>query len=119
MKVLKFFKKTNANNKRSIEIFINKILHLKPINNKKQVVLKTQMNSNMKVTQELLMSKKCKTKLRVMMMTMEDLIIMVMMMMLMIMILVMLKLKMMMTMMMMIMLMMVKVMMMKVILLMV
>ena len=118
MKVLKFFKKTNANNKRSIEIFINKILHLKPINNKKQVVLKTQMNSNMKVTQELLMSKKCKTKLRVMMMTMEDLIIMVMMMMmLMIMILVMLKLKMMMT--MMIMLMMVKVMMMKVILLMV
>ena len=119
MKGLKFFKKTNANNKRSIEIFINKILHLKPINNKKQVVLKTQMNSNMKVTQELLMSKKCKTKLRIMMMTMEDLIIMVMMvMMLMIMMLVMLKLKMMIT-MMMIMMMMVKVMMMKVILLMV
>ena len=41
LKVLKFFKKTNAKNKRSIEIFVNEILHLKPINNKKQVVKKT------------------------------------------------------------------------------
>ena len=38
LKVLKFFKKTNANNKRSIKTFVKKILHLKPINNKKQVV---------------------------------------------------------------------------------
>ena len=34
----KFSKKSNANNKRSITIFVNKILHLNPINNKKQVV---------------------------------------------------------------------------------
>ena len=61
LKVLKFFKKANANNKRSIEIFVNRILHLKLINNKKQVVKKTQMNSNMNVTHELLMSKKCIT----------------------------------------------------------
>ena len=40
LKVLKFFKKTNANNKRSITIFVNKVLHLKPVNNKKQVVEK-------------------------------------------------------------------------------
>ena len=40
LKVLKFFKKTNANNKRSIQIFVNKILHLKPVNNKKQVAKK-------------------------------------------------------------------------------
>ena len=53
LKVLKFFKKTNANNKRSIEKFVHKILHLKPINNKKQVFKKTQMNSNMKVTNKL------------------------------------------------------------------
>ena len=39
LKVLKFFKKANANNKRSIQLFVNKIL-LKPINNKKQVVKK-------------------------------------------------------------------------------
>ena len=38
LKVLKFFKKTNANKKRSIKTFVKKILHLKPINNKKQVV---------------------------------------------------------------------------------
>ena len=53
LKVLKFFKKTTANNKRSIENFVHKILHLKPINNKKQVFKKTQMNSNMKVTNKL------------------------------------------------------------------
>ena len=40
LKVLKLVKKTNANNQRSIEIFVNKTLHLKPINNKKQVVKK-------------------------------------------------------------------------------
>ena len=40
LKVLKFFEKTNANKKRSIKIFVDKILHLKPINNKKQVVKK-------------------------------------------------------------------------------
>ena len=34
LKVLKFFKKTNGNNEKSIEIFVNKILHLKPISNK-------------------------------------------------------------------------------------
>ena len=39
LKVLKIFKKANANNKRSIQLFVNKIL-LKPINNKKQVVKK-------------------------------------------------------------------------------
>ena len=33
LKVLKFFKKTNANNKRPIT-FVNKILNLNPINNK-------------------------------------------------------------------------------------
>ena len=39
LKVLTFFKKkTNANNKWSVKIFVNKILHLKPMNNKKQVV---------------------------------------------------------------------------------
>ena len=40
LKVLKFFKKPNANNKRSIWIFFNKISHLKPVNNKKKVVKK-------------------------------------------------------------------------------
>ena len=85
LKVQKIFKKTNANNKRSIEKFVHKILHLKPINNKKQVIKKTQMNSNMKVTNKLLVSKKCKTKLRMMMMTVVDLMIMVMMMMMMMM----------------------------------
>ena len=40
LKVLKFCKKPNANNKRSIWIFFNKILHLKPVNNKKKVVKK-------------------------------------------------------------------------------
>ena len=81
LKALKIFEKTNA----------NKILHLKPINNKKQIAKKTQMNSNMKVTHKLLMSKKCKTKLRMMMMmmTMVDLMTMVMMMMMIIMIMVM------------------------------
>ena len=38
LKVIQFFKKTNASNKRSIKIFVNKTLHLNPINNKKQVV---------------------------------------------------------------------------------
>ena len=38
LKILKFFEKTNANNKKSTKIFVSKILHLKPINNKKQVV---------------------------------------------------------------------------------
>ena len=80
LKVLKFLKTTNANNKRSIEIFVNKILHLKPTNNKKQVVKKTQLNLNMKVTHELLLSKTCKVKLRMKMMTVVDLITMVMMM---------------------------------------
>ena len=86
LKILKFFKKTNANNKRSLKVFVNKILHLKPINNKKQVVKKTQRNSNTKVTHELMMSKKLKMKLRVimimmvmMMMMTADLMIMVMM----------------------------------------
>ena len=40
LKVLKFFKKSNANNKSSIVIFVNKILLEKPVNNKKQVVKK-------------------------------------------------------------------------------
>ena len=83
LKVLKFFKETSANNKISIDIFVNKILHLKPINNKKQVVKKTQMNSNMKVTPKPLKLKKCKTKLRMMVMTMVDLMIMMMIMMIM------------------------------------
>ena len=60
------------------------------------------MNSNMKVTHELLMSKKSKTKLR-MMMKMVDLMIMVMMTMTIMMMMVMLKLKMMMIMMIMMM----------------
>ena len=38
LKVLKFFWKANANKKRSSEIFVNKILHLKLINNKKQLL---------------------------------------------------------------------------------
>ena len=38
LKVLKFSKKNNANNKKSIKIFVNKILHIKAINSKKQVV---------------------------------------------------------------------------------
>ena len=38
LKVLKFFKKINAKNKRLIKILVNEILHLKPINNKKQDV---------------------------------------------------------------------------------
>ena len=38
LKVLKLLKKPNANNKRSIKIFACKILHLKSMNNKKQVV---------------------------------------------------------------------------------
>ena len=62
------------------------------------------MNSNMKVTHELLMSKKSKTKLRMMMMmTMVDLMIMMVMTMMIMMMMVMLKLKMMMIMMIMMM----------------
>ena len=38
LKVLKFFKKTNSNYKKSIKIFANKIINLKPINCKKPVV---------------------------------------------------------------------------------
>ena len=38
LKVLKFFKKTNSNYKKSIKIFVNKIINLKPINCKKPVV---------------------------------------------------------------------------------
>ena len=38
LKVIQFFKKTNASNKRSIKIFVNKTLHLNSINNKQQVV---------------------------------------------------------------------------------
>ena len=38
LKTLKFFKKNNASKKRSIKIFFNEILRLKPTNNKKQVV---------------------------------------------------------------------------------
>ena len=78
LKVLKLVKKTNANNKRSIEIFVNKTLHLKPINNKKQVVKKNTDEFKYKGDTQLLMSKKCKTELRMMMMMM-DLMIMVMM----------------------------------------
>ena len=77
LKVLKLVKKTNANNKRSIEIFVNKTLHLKPINNKKQVVKKNTDEFKHKGDTQLLMSKKCKTELRMMMMM--DLMIMVMM----------------------------------------
>ena len=40
LKVLKFFKKSIANNKSLIVIFVNKILLEKPVNNKKQVVKK-------------------------------------------------------------------------------
>ena len=36
----KIFEKTNAHNNRSIEKFANKIVLLKPINNKKQIVKK-------------------------------------------------------------------------------
>ena len=36
--VQEMFKKTNVNNQGSIKMFTNKILHLKPINNKKQVI---------------------------------------------------------------------------------
>ena len=38
LKVLNFFKKTNSNYKKSIKIFVNKIINLKPINCKKPVV---------------------------------------------------------------------------------
>ena len=38
MKILTFFKKTNAQIKRSIKVFANKIIDLKPIHNKRQVV---------------------------------------------------------------------------------
>ena len=37
LKALNFFKKTNVNDKRPLKIFFNKILPLKPINNKKVV----------------------------------------------------------------------------------
>ena len=50
LKLVKFFKKTNAHNNRSIEMFVNKILHLKPRSNKKQKV-KKKMNSQNEVTQ--------------------------------------------------------------------
>ena len=40
LKVLKFFEKTNAHNNRSIEKFANKIVLLKPINNKKKQLKK-------------------------------------------------------------------------------
>ena len=50
LKVVKLFKKINAHNNRPIEIFVNKILHLKPRSNKKQVV-KKQINSQNEVTQ--------------------------------------------------------------------
>ena len=36
LKVLKYFKKTNVNNKRHIKIFVNKILPLKSINENKK-----------------------------------------------------------------------------------
>ena len=35
LKLLKCFKKANANNKRSIKLFVNKIIHLKSVSNKK------------------------------------------------------------------------------------
>ena len=38
LKVLKYFKKTNVNSKRSIKIFVNKVLHLRPIYKNKKVV---------------------------------------------------------------------------------
>ena len=76
LKVLKFFKKSIANNKSSIVIFVNKILLEKPVNNKKQVVKK---NTNEFKYEGDTRTKKSKTKLR-MMMTMVDLTIMVMMM---------------------------------------
>ena len=38
LKILKFFKKTNAHIKRSIKVFANKIIDLKPMHNKRQVV---------------------------------------------------------------------------------
>ena len=44
VKVLKYFKKTNTNNKSSTKIFINKILHIKPMNNKEEQLNKTQIN---------------------------------------------------------------------------
>ena len=44
VKVLKYFKKTNTNNKSSTKIFINKISHIKPINNKEEQLNKVQMN---------------------------------------------------------------------------
>ena len=59
MKTLTFFKKNNASKKRSIKIFFNEILRLKPTNNKKQVV---KQNADE--------FKKLKMKLRLMVMMM-------------------------------------------------
>ena len=44
VKVLKYFKKTNTNNKSSTKIFINKILHIKPVSNKEEQLNKVQVN---------------------------------------------------------------------------
>ena len=80
LKVLKFFKKTNSNYKKSIKIFVNKIINLKPINCKKPVVKQNSGELNYEGDKRTSDVEEIENETRVMMMMMVNLLRMLMMM---------------------------------------
>ena len=80
LKVLKFFKKTNSNYKKSIKIFVNKIINLKPINCKKPVVKQNSGELNYEGDKRTCDVEEIENETRVMMMMMVNLLRMLMMM---------------------------------------
>ena len=80
LKVLKFFKKTNSNYKKSIKIFVNKIINLKPINCKKPVVKQNSDELNYEGDKRTSNVEEIENETRVMMMMMVNLLRMLMMM---------------------------------------
>ena len=92
LKVLKFFKKTNSNYKKSIKIFVNKIINLKPINCKKPVVKQNSDELNYEGDKRTSDVEEIENETRVMMMMMMVNLLRMLMMMIMVMRMVMLKL---------------------------
>ena len=95
LKVLKFFKKTNSNYKKSIKIFVNKIINLKPINCKKPVVKQNSGELNYEGDKRTSDVEEIENETRVMMMMMMMMVNLLRMLMMMIMVMRMVMLKLM------------------------
>ena len=102
LKVLKFFKKTNSNYKKSIKIFVNKIINLKPINCKKPVVKQNSDELNYEGDKRTSDVEEIENETRVMMMMMMMMVNLLRMLMMMIMVMRMVMLKLMIVIMMMV-----------------